>query len=305
MNILLLVFTILTLLTITTYTRLQTYLDNAGVRIEYEKYMAHSERDALNSIEERKYKTTRAKQSTNQQKTDSSSTQGQTPTPPPPPKNTFALLNLYPLVGKVTPNMQNVDAQSIISNAGDTVKVFQRIMENLYSDKRFYKEALKTHPQLSEDIVRQMIESITKAPCPLKFTNKKDLANIPLIDEDLREVYYNMLNGQKASYTVDKHGKEVKTNNGYPSLLDYVMLSQQPTKIRVFLARKALLQSLFRDPQPIIDRRKELYQQLDQGAVTAQDASSEFAQRFQDQTNAEVDLSMLDFSITKTAPPND
>lgn len=294
MNILLLVFTILTLLTITTYTRLQTYLDNAGVRIEYEKYMSHAERDTLNATEERKYRNARRK-----------NLKGDNHEPPLRNTEAVALLNLFPLVGRIDPKNKNIDPQAVILNGGDTTKVFQSLIENLYSNQRFYKEALKTHPQLPEDIITQMISSIGMAPCPLKFTNKKDLANIPLIDEDLREVYYNMLNGQKPSYGVDKHGKEIKTGSGYPSILDYLILRQSNTKIRVFLARKALLQSLFRDVEPILQRRKELYQQLDQGAVTAQDASSEFASRFQDQTNAQVDLSMLDFTVSKTAPPND
>ena len=61
MNILILVFTMLSLLTIMTYTRLQTFLDSEGMHIEYEGYMAGTERQNIDSLEDRKYRNARLK----------------------------------------------------------------------------------------------------------------------------------------------------------------------------------------------------------------------------------------------------
>lgn len=302
MNVLLLVSTMLTLLTIMTYTRLQTFLDTAGIRMEYEQYMMHTERREIDGLETDKYRNTQAKSdAANQKKVEPAEEDKEAK------DLSFSLLNLQPLL--VSANKEGNDeaaqeAQVQSSRVMDTIKILQRLVANLYESQRFYKEAEEKYPELPEELVKQMVLSVDDAPCKLKFTSKKDLAHIPMKDAEMREIYYKMLKGQEASFTTDDKGKKKETGKGYKSILSYITLKKKPSGIRVYLARRELLTAIFRDPEPIITRRTELYRQVKEGLLKPEDATKDFAGLFKDTTNTDINLNMLDFTVTKTAPPD-
>lgn len=296
MNVLIVVFTMLSLLTIMTYTRLQTFLDSAGIRIEYEKYMTETERSSIDSLEDRKYRTTTVKATAGGPKP------GKAAEEVADKEASLAKLNLMPLM-KNEVTADETDLKRVTGPLGSSALILERLMDILYGDQRFYKEALKDYPDLPQALIYNVVQGAkSKSPCDLKFTHVRDLANITLSDPKLREVWYKMLKGQEPSYRSDSKGKKVKTSSGYSPLTEYVALRKKSTAIRVWLARKALIEAIFRDPETILSRRQELYGYVKDGMMTEKGANQEFA-AFKEGTDTDIDLSLLDFNVSKSRPP--
>jgi hypothetical protein len=309
MNVLVLVFTMLSLLTVMTYSQLKTFLDAAGMRIEYERFMMKEERKSINELEDSKYIKSYVDKG---QAKDTGQDKGEA---------ALAKLHIKVLFDKKEEEEQAGQQQAAQGkdegkkkdNAADqpadraetTLVILKRLIDILYGKQAFYKDALKKRPQLTEDLIVEMIKTASKSTCKIKFSNVRDLANIPFTDNsDLREVFYKMLKGEPSSTRLNDKGKEVIAKEGYPSLLDYLTVAKAPSKIRVWLARKALLQAIFRDPQAIIDRRNELHKLVKDEVWTVEGAQQEF-NRFNDALNTDIDLKMLDFKVSKTRPPSD
>ncbi|MDP1836070.1 MAG: hypothetical protein Q8K75_09125 [Chlamydiales bacterium] len=305
MNVLVLVFTMLSLLTVMTYSQLKTFLDAAGMRIEYERFMMKEERKSNNDLEDIKY--TNSYVDKNAAK-DTGKDRGEA---------ALAKLHVKVLFDKKEEDEQAGVGKEPAKDAEkenkdgptdrfeSTKDILKKLIDILYGKQAFYKEALKKRPDLIDDLIREMMKTASKSTCKLKFTNIRDLANIPFTDNpDLREVFYKMLKGEPSSTRLNDRGKEVVAKEGYPSIQEYLTVARTPSKIRVWLARKALLQAIFRDPQAIIDRRDELHKYIKDEVWTVDGAQEEF-NRFNDALNTEVDLKMLDFKVSKTRPPSD
>ncbi len=299
MNVLILVFTMLALLTIMTYTRLQTFLDYAGVRIEYKQFMENTERQDLNKAEERKYKS--AKPMPKAKKTDEVDTDAQEEEPT---DKDIALskLNVSPLVA---PNVEDAKLQA---SREITSRVFRRLLDVLYSKQEFYQEALKENTDLVGAIMNEILDTAQDPPCELKFTNVKDLANFPFRDPKLREVFYQMLKGAPAAYAHNSKGEKVKVAEGYPSLYDYLAFRKKETKIRVWLAKRGLLEALYRDPSTVerlMETRSDYYNRLKGEFISAKDAQSDLQDMYGHEGVSDIDPQFLDFSVSKTKPPTD
>lgn len=295
MNVLILVLTMLSLLAAMTYAQLRTFLDSTGVRIEYERYMVKHEREGINELEDRKYK---------QAHVDGQKDNGKLSSDKEAP---LAKLHVKPLFTKPSDKPKNSEkGRNTSPNRTEvTTVVLKRLIEILYKQQPFYQEAIKKRPTLVDDLVAKMVETSSKATCKLKFTHVRDLANIPFGDDkDLREVFYKMLKGEPSSTRINEKGEEVLANDGYDSLLDYLTVARSPSRIRVWLARKALLQAIFKDPRPIIERRNELIRYIQDGSWTVQGAQQEF-EMFNDAFNTDIDRDLLDFKVSKTRPPKD
>ncbi len=295
MNVLLLVSIMLVLMNVMTYTRLQTYLDTAGVRIEYEQYMTMEERRQINILETTKYAFTKVK-SIEQPKEGEANPDKQVQ------ETAYSFLNIYPIFASIL-KAGDKNSQPDTTRTDAITKLFKRMLEKAYGNQRFYKEALKKYPELLDDLVKQMQESIPNATIALKLTSRKDLANIPMLDDDMREVLYKMLKGQESSKTV-VNGKKVITNAGYPALRTLITLKSKPSTLRVWLARAPLIEAIFRDPEPFFERRSELYRQIKAGVIKPEGATKDLSGLFKNVAATDIDLSLLDFTASTTPPPD-
>lgn len=240
--------------------------------------MEIEERKTIERIEKKKYKNSRLK-STKSQKSDKS-------------ENAYSKLNIKLLFdGKETETHR------------DTITVLERLIKNLYGDQPFFKEAVKKRPELVSDLISTMVKNAKSATCKLTFTDICELSNIPFADFELREVFYKMLKGEPASIKYNEKGEKRVVAEGYESLLDFLTVVCSRSKVRVWLARKALIESIFRDPQMIIDRRKELYRYVKEGGWSLEGAQQEF-DNFKSGFSMEgISLQFVDFTVSKTSPP--
>jgi hypothetical protein len=279
----------LSLLTIMTYTKLQSFLDHAGVRIEYERFMQKNERESINKLEERKYINSKLKKDTENKDAKEEKERAE------------AKLSLRSIL-RAPPEDEKPEAKALRETRnGQITPLLARLMRELYGKLPFYKDVEKTHPNLAEDIISEMIETISKSPCKLKFSNVNDLGNIPLKTPKLREVFYKMLKGEEASWTYDEHGEKVLVGKCYPPLTNFVSVSDA-TKIRVWLAQPALIRAIFRYPDEILSRRAELYRYVKDDTYTKEGATEDML-IFKSGTATDVDLNLLDFTASKTRPP--
>lgn len=290
MNVLILVLTMLSLLTIMTYSKLESFLDHAGVRIEYERYMQKNERETINMLEERRY--TNSKLKVDKENKDAKEQK----------ERAEAKMSIRSILRSPPENETQQAKDQREKNNAQITQLLARLMREVYGKMPFFKEAEKKHPHLAEDIISEMIETISKSPCKLKFSHVRDLGNIPLKTPKLREVFYKMLKGEEASWAYNKDGEKVLVSKCYPSLTDFVSVSNAK-KIRVWLAEPALIRAIFRYPDEILSRRKELYGYIDKKSETPEGATTEM-QIFRSPTATDVDLNMLDFTASKTRPPS-
>ena len=160
----------------------------------------------------------------------------------------------------------------------------------------FYKDLLEQRPNAIEELADQLTKGIDNLDDKLKPKTAADLANIPINDEELNILFYKMLLGApykdilknincllwrqpKEEADTDEDSRELKgeaeefnSPEGYYSLLDFITL-RPSNKIRLYLAPKDLLLSIFHDPEvvnQIIEERKQLYKL----AVDTKDAKS-------------------------------
>lgn len=168
--------------------------------------------------------------------------------------------------------------------------LIKNLIEVLYSNANFYKEALANRPEFLEELLSTLKIDFKDD----KINHLSEIKNLILKDAELNKIFYFM---------IKNNPDESKEKNpcAQLSLLDFFTDSYR-TEIRVFLAQKETLLAAFKDEQivkQIIEKRKELYEEVNRDSKSADQATEEFEQAFQGYSNFK---DILDFSVTKTNP---
>lgn len=338
MNVLISVMTMLMLLSLMTYARLETYRSSAVYQLFFNKYMEDDERTYINAAMLKQYMKTKASK--------------RDPKEAAADKQIAATLRISL---KLLAEKKQRDSQP--KDWEQTKLLLKNLIFVLYAEEPFFKQATHMSSQVLDELIAGLVQAVDDLPDDKKLKKAADLANITLPDQQLDELFYKMLHGaaynevikpklhkpklqnhclqrpewQKpdikrpefnaqpsideatgVQYDEDENQKaleedldEAQKSEGYYSLLDFVNLSKY-LKIRVYLASREVLQAIFRDKNivdDVIAQRQALYKQaLDDVAVNV--LSQSFKELFEARRDPEIDPSMLDFSVSKTNPKN-
>lgn len=177
-----------------------------------------------------------------------------------------------------------------------TKQILKELITHLYEKQTFYQDLIKVRPNLAGDIVEAMTKGIKERD--KSFKKVEELANIDLNDPILSEGYYKMLKG----FTLPS--KDNDSQEGYPSLTCYLSLNGS-SKIRVYLAPRAILELLFTDPGTVTEvmtMRKKIYNDLKADRIKDEEANALFADSFANSLNAHIPPDKVDFATSKTDP---
>lgn len=318
MNVLIFVSTLLMVMTIMTYARLETFRTSQGFQILFQNYMQKYERAYLNEQQEKRYNTTHISKDKTSEKA-----------PKAPKAKATPRIPLYYLVNKKDRDTHQAEAEQLNI-------LLKKLMVNLYSQQPFFQELEQKRPGFLDEILVAVSKAAEALPEERKIKNAGELANLDLGDQELNEAFYKMLHGAPAikldlikeiSETQDLLGieekkeiieengdpeiaavdamevEEFKSPQGYVSLLDFITTENVP-KIRIYLASPIVLKSIFNDDSVVIEilkTRQELFQLITKESPKGE-LQSTFKNQFDPRRDPTFDDKILDFSISKTNP---
>jgi hypothetical protein len=298
MNVLIFVMTILMLLSLMTYARLDTYFGSEIFQVLFKNYMEEYERGYINDRAVKLYHLLKVSE-----KKGSSSPTKAAATPQ---------LSLILLKDKKQRESKQGEWQQ-------RVILLKRLMSTLYENQPFFKRLMEENSSFLDELVAQLTQAIDALPeekAPKKII---DLALVTLADPKLDAAFYKMLHGalsikeseeaeaadaeEKDEGKLIEDGSECESPAGYYSLIDFIDFSPN-SKIRIYLASREVLSSIFLDPavvEEIIRVRNSLYKEAKANAET-KELEERFKGQFDARRDPAIDSGLLDYSVTKTNP---
>lgn len=313
MNVLIFVMTMLMMLTLMTYARLESYRSSQAVQIIFRDYMEGKERGGINTRAEMTYK-------------EIESTKSETGGGGGKRKQINANR-------RITVSLIFDPKRESKGREWEQTKVlFKKLIKTLYEKQPFYQEIERERPSFQDDLIQAITQSIDALPSTERPRDAAGLANLELADPQLDQVLYKMLHG--ASYAEMENGKlavpankkkneevdletsderdnnadeakEFKSPKGYYSLLDFITSASSP-QVRIYLASKEVLEAVFPDPATvgsIIEERQRLYNQANNSGDINQ-LDELFKNQFMKMRDPAIDEALLNFSVSKTNPKN-
>lgn len=280
MNVLVFVMTMLMLLSIMTYARIESFRDLSGLKSQFEWYMQEYERSAYNKAIKKKYDDlprTKTKDGTDPEAKQKEEEQA------------CSKLPFYFLLNK-----QQREARHDVFN--QHILLTKMLIRQLYSDAPFFKKAEESQPDIVDMTLQSLMNAADKLPKSQTITTAADLSSVDLGNESLNEFFYRILKG---TVNIDEQD-EAET---YPSLINFVTVKNK-TSIRIFLASHDLLMAIYDNPSLVKDieeTRIQLYQAVKDGKEK-EEASNEFSEMFKGKQREGIDEKTLDFRVTKTNP---
>lgn len=300
------------MLALLTYGRLDMYRSFVVTQGEFERYMVENERRPINNGAQLWYDwtTVTTKNGGSKKK--------------PAPKDSTPLLNVYWIFH---PEKSKDDPQ----REGIYKDLLKKVIYIVFGEQSEYKHAQDKNPNLVEDLVNAIATAgskLTSEKKPIKTVT--GLENLELDNPSLQDVYYWMIKGfRKAQAEKNKETSKAKTQEKSEggegeveeskegpleeyvnqediiSLLDFLTINANKSKIRVFLAPRVILMAIYGDPRTvdeIMQNRLELYHQ----AMNEKDnkpLTEQFKQKFSARA-INVPETLLDFTVSTTNPSN-
>jgi len=284
MNVLLFISTILLLMSMITYGRIQSYVGTMLVQGGLRQGMTELERCYYNNKIELLYRTTAVHSSDPDQETNE---MGQI-TLPQTDENSDSTAN------KLINFRWLIEVQD--QNAELKMQLIKNLITVLYEKEPFFQEMLKEKPDALNEILHHLSNASARvgrigAPhklIKLKFEDSND--------ESLWE-FFTVLLRDIPQYK-DK-------GCSFVSLLQY-LTNRRSEKIRIYLAPKPILMAIFNNEEVVerlIKRRNEIFKEVKkQNAQQIQETARTFQETFAGE--AIKFLPLLDFSVSKTDPKN-
>lgn len=315
MNVLIFVMTLLMLLSLMTYARLDSYRSSQTFQIIFKYYMENDERGYINLQAKPTYNSITVK--TNADK------------PKKGPK-----VEGSPRIGVI----QLLDKKIRDSKPKEwfqTQILLKNLMRSLYEKQPFFESTLESNPALLDELIASIVNTVDALPKDQKLKAIKDIANLKLTDPQLDQILYKFLQGSPCKVlplSTTAQDKEIKVKveeapkeqledksqaepipeeaqtefqspKGYCSLLDFITAESTP-KVRIYLASREVLSAIFHDPgvvNEIIAERKQLYKQAI-GDEDTKELSNAFKDRFDRLKDSAISEESVSYDVTKTNP---
>jgi len=314
MNVLLFVTAMIMVLSMLTYTRLETYRNFSLLQSEFTQFMEKTERGYINKTAVWWY--------------DNSKGEKRTPGKGQTKNEARSRLSFLVFIDKT--------AQAKYAQAYPKIVLLsKKLITYLYQNQPTFKKMLQQRPDILDALLARLMVA-DSLPKEQKIKKASDLANLELNDPLLDAFFYYILKGaelpeKKVSENMsqsklpmpefiikeakgeidDEDGdqniqQEYISPEGYFSLQDYITVDAA-IKIRVYLASRALLMAIFNDPvivDSIIAMRNDLYKKVVNGPMSPADAEAQFKTTFASKSDPNFDDTILDYTVTKTNPKN-
>lgn len=310
MNILLFVASMIMVMAMLTYGRIETYRSFSLIQAQFKDHIDHTERAFINKIADDLYENSK----------------GETVSKPSVPQGKKP-------EGKPTINFSVfVDKTKRANLTQDYPKIHlmtKKLIYNLFKDQPFFKRIEQKRPDIVDAFLASLLPAIESLPPKKRPKKPQDLSNLNLGDEELNRFSYEIFNethkrpekikpkkSPKNSLTEDDKGENddseymeynaehYKTPPGTFSFLSYINFGKSG-KVRVYLASKEVLKSIFDDPavvKAIVDARQDLYKKVKSKEMNPDQASELFKKQFSSLADPNLGESVLDFTVTKTNP---
>lgn len=283
MNILLFVVTMLMLMSLMAYAKLESYRNFSVMQSQFEFYMRNIERQDYNQFAKKCYSDHVASKQENEDKSGAA-------------KNpATSKLSIHLFVNKK-------DREKSPQTYSQYLMLAKSLLFNLYGDTAFFKAALEKDDTIVDKLLEEIGNKTADLPKNEQISNICDLSRINFENPELQSLFYSMLTGSVAIPKEEKGTVEV--TKSYPPLGSYVTLDNKVV-LRVYLASRPLLLAIFGDPgvvDEIIEKRNQLYKEVDAGNMTADEASSLFKNQFENRRVNGLISETLDFKVSKTNP---
>ena len=273
--------TMLMVLAIMTYARIESFRDLNSLKSQFEWYMQESERKYPNSVNDNKYNY----QNPSKRKSGNDPYAKQKDE-----EKACSRLPFYLFLNKA---QREAKHEIYVQH----VKLAKLLMTELYGDTDFFHEAQEVQPDFLDALINQLTEVSDNLPKGQTVISSADLASINLGDPVLDKAFYRMLKG-----TVEIDEQDEKAT--YPSLINYVTVKNK-TKVRIFLAPHDILMVIYDNPalvKEIEETRLNLYKQVKDESLTKDEATEEFQKQFGNKQREGIEEKVLDFRVTKTNP---
>ncbi len=293
MNVLTFVMTILMLLTMMTYARLESYRSNTSAQKQFEIYMKSTEKQIFNSMADKRYKETKV-QTAPSKKTG--------------PKSGTSRLSWSSLFNAE-------ERQKEPEKAAYIAETSKKLMMNLFSSFPLFQKHYQENPAVLDHLLFAISKAADELPDDKKIVQTSDLIALDLQDKSLNHLFYSMIkatpieaitqNGLPLTQDEeDEDQEELASPKGFICLLDHLTVAQKRT--RLFLVSKPLLQAIIPDVDgvnAILKLRYEIYRKLVNGQVNPDQASSELKAYLTGHYPFLIDTT-FDFRVTKVNPRN-
>jgi hypothetical protein len=290
--------TVLMLLAMMTYARLESFRGFTFVQSQFKEYMQKTERNYGNEQAWIRYEA--AHGSTREKKEEQENEKN-----PASPKLSF---NLF---------INKEERAKYPAELETHITIAKNLMNFLYGDQKFFNEMLEKRPEFLDEIFASLMQMTAQHANKEKLNTKKlkEIATVDLGDPELNKAFTKMLQGTVEKVEdagADDENLEsastetlFKPKRGYYSLLDFITIQRNKLRIRVFLASPQLLMAIYGNSatvQDILNMRNRLYKQLINKEISPELGKEEFQSLFQNIQLPEVPVEMLDFGISKTDP---
>lgn len=287
MNILTFVMTILMLLSMMTYARLETYRSNTTAQKQFEIYMTSTEKQIFSTMAEKRYKQTKVQTGPSKKTTPKSGT----------PRLSWSIL------------LDPEENQKDPPKAAYIADVSKKLMFNLFASFPLFQKEYKENPAILDLLLATLLKTASELPEEKKITELSDLVALDLQDESLNHLFYTMIKETPieavpatTSSEAEDEEDELAPAKGTICLLDHITVS--PKKTRLYLASKPLLHAILPDPESVnavLKIRYELYLKVINEQLTADQASGELKAFLTGHYPFLTDA-IFDFRVSKTNP---
>lgn len=292
MNVLPIVFSVLMLLAIMTYSQLQTFLIRRSVRQEYVCFVENQSRNHLNALQEHLYESHKTEGKSQKQWERI---------------NAVSKINLKSFLSERT-NSGSLRYQEAQNG------IIRRLIEILYADRPFFQEFEKKRPdivnELWQDVVRQLRQLDLKGK---GIKKEKYLSNIELDNPELNLLLAHMLKRIQTPESISSECGSKKANKVtyYPNLIDFLTVEPQEEKpYRLWLLPRPLLLAIYQDEatvDEIIQVRNQFHKELkeaskDQRPDMRKELSQQFEQKFRSRLPSDMPPGMINYEASLSDP---
>lgn len=283
MNVLIFVMSMLMLLVMITFGRLESFRSHSFVQVKFKEYMKHSERDYINESAMKRYRDTVATRSEKKEKEQRENSKASS-------KLSF---NIF-----VDKKERDGNPQKLAVH----LNTAHYLIDFLYRDQEFYQKLEALRPNFVSEMLSALIVQSESLP---KINHVKELATIDLKDPELNDAFTHMLAGAYVEPPKGEDKRPIKLRDGYYSLQDFITVKENKLELRVFLASRQLLMVVYGNPSlvnEIIRVRYQLYKSVVNNVMTADQAREEFRNTFGNEALPFVSQGFLNFDVSKTNP---
>ncbi len=298
MNVLPIVFSILMLLAIMTYSQLQTFLFRSQIRKEYTCYLENRSRNSVNSLQENLYDSLNVKGKSNKNPSDHATALS------------FISIHWFLDEPRSDQHWSYLQANN---------EIVRRLFDIIYGDRKFYREAEEKRPDIVNEVWQAVIEELKEKKAHNETLGKiQHIANLQLQDPVLAQFWAQLLKYDETPESIEAEcgSKEVKdvqkTVSYYPNLLDFLTNKKITSQsYRVWLLKKPLLMAIFQDEgvaNDIIRDRRVFYNELDKAEKNhrgerKQDLEIKFENLFKNKIPSDIPQGMVNFQVSLSRPP--